>query len=98
MFHVGQLVICVDARPAPDGEPMPIRLGTIYTVARWAVFPEVINGPGVVLAEPAAQPRARFGYWAPAYDPARFRPIDDSKIEVFRKALKDVPADLETVS
>lgn len=99
MFHVGQLVICVDdvfpAEVAYGDETMVSR-GHTYTVRE--AFLEYEGTHTITVAEIVNTPREYSdGLVEFHFAVTRFRPIDDSKIEVFRKALKDVPADLEPV-
>lgn len=100
MFHVGQLCACVVDRSfwKPwDGETLPAK-GRIYTVrevnplSRWGEHPhvrlvEITNAPQ----------RYGDGVFEVAFDAAGFRPLDDSRLDVFRKALTDAPVDLEPV-
>lgn len=94
-FHPGQLVECVDAAipsnidleftvPDLDG----LTRGRIYTV-RWAGRFTRNTGDtiyGVHLAEITR------GKEVP-YFAGRFRPVDDSRLDVFRKALVRKPED-----
>ena len=80
MFHVGQLVVCVDDSPGWTCHTRRVARGTIYTIGD-------IHAPtrrypaGVQLVEvPPPHP----GAWLSA---ARFSPVDDARLAIFRKAL-----------
>jgi hypothetical protein len=92
MFQPGQLVICIDARDGlrPHGPvrsfKVPLVVGRIYTVTK--VFMRKLPSRyglhhGVFLAE--VTPPAGRGFAVP-----RFRPLDDDRIEVFRRIARAV--------
>lgn len=86
-FHVGQLVVCVDDAPLnplrisarEDG----LRRGAVYTVRDTLTF----RGEACVrLAEIVRPIRSDDDFETPMLA-RRFRPVDEKRIEVFRKAL-----------
>lgn len=96
MFHVGQLVVCVDAGDhslyAPQGYncasgPGVLAKGRVYTIR--AAFSA--KGVRCVLLNEIV--RAKHPYWKgePPYAAARFRPVQDSALDIFRSVLADVP-------
>ena len=97
MFYVGQRVVCV-ADPhysTEDGVTPNIPLvGEVYTVRQVGQF-EFENGVDVAIwLEEIVNPVCEFedgdccehGFWH-----ARFRPVKDTSIEVFRKLLAPMP-------
>lgn len=85
-FHVGQLVVCVDDQPRGRLYPMDgLRSGVIYTVrdvlydlmidANLVWLDEIVRG-----VEPDWDSAREAPYWAD-----RFRPVDETRIAVFRK-------------
>jgi len=67
MFHVGQKVVCVDARPGRrDGLPCPFSLGKIYTI--YYLFSD---GELLMICEAE-------GNWLQK----RFRPLEEHKIDI----------------
>jgi hypothetical protein len=95
-FHVGQLVVCIDDSPHPEllvsgfrpvGDLDGLRRGTIYTIrdvnVPWISF----RCPGVRLVEIARNNRTTQTdpNDEPPYGTFRFRPVDEKRIEVFRK-------------
>lgn len=82
-FHVGQEVVCVDDSPHPNYGPSTVKLNRHYTVT--AVLEPIYQcfsrrqECGIRVLEAAGNgPRN-------AFCSSRFRPIDNSKIEVFRR-------------
>lgn len=80
-FHVGQLVVCVDDRPRRGSVvyhlPVPLRRGTVYTIIDTGVSNK--GAPIVRIAE-ALPHKGSSGFFAD-----RFRPVDETRLEVFRK-------------
>lgn len=89
MFHVGQLVICVDVSTR-GGSLNGLTRGTIYTISEIVHFCDCgfCSGTGDYfhLMEITRSNRL-------PYETRRFRPLDDSRLEIFRKALRDAPVD-----
>jgi hypothetical protein len=84
-FHVGQLVVCVDAAPSFWGVVLPLVEGRVYTVA--GVFPPTPASARegevcglTILEEPDAPP-----HWGHVdrYRGTRFRPAKLASKEVF---------------
>jgi hypothetical protein len=103
MFHVGQFVVCVDDRVEPyevpgvvylddfeDGWP---RRGVVYTVrdAGKSVYDDT---PCIWLAE-IVRPARTIGR-EEGFAAARFRPLKDEALSVFRQALEPSPKQTET--
>lgn len=99
-FHVGQLVVCVDdspltAPPPPrpwiqwDRDMDGLLRGRVYTI-RDSGIRSVCDVDGVRLNEIVRRPCPVTGT-DPAYSARRFRPVDDTRIAVFRQALTSVP-------
>lgn len=89
MFHVGQLVVCVDERQGVIPEPTPLaglRKRAVYTVRTFTqghVFREGVAD--AVWLEEVSRPRDRpFAAW-------RFRPVDETKLSIFREMLVTPP-------
>lgn len=99
MFHVGQLVICVeDCHSSVWPDLVTPKRGTVYTIRRCKNGRRTRTGEpavGVHLMEVMNGPRncGPEGMVEPAWDALHFRPIDDTKIDVFRKALRSTPVD-----
>lgn len=74
-FHVGQLVVCVDDTPRLYSGKRLVR-GHIYTVTGENI--DAFGAYGISVAEAKARGT---GYFLAD----RFRPIDEARIEVFRK-------------
>lgn len=96
MFHVGQLVICVrDDIQRPFDETTP-RKGVVYTVRELVQHAE--DRVGVKLVEIINAPQFYAnGCRECSFTSEAFRPLDDSRLDVFRKALTDAPVDMEPV-
>jgi hypothetical protein len=93
MFHVGQLVVCVDDSMARGASPFPgahmARRGTIYTVRAIISFPirdvflfEELNNEHLVPEYFGAEP---------GFATERFRPLSDSRLAIFRQMLAPIP-------
>jgi hypothetical protein len=80
-FIVGQRVVCVDAEPRYRGAT-GLTKGAVYTIAK--ITHPIWRQPGVLLEEVLC--RVRSGWW---HD--RFRPVNESRLDIFRKMLKDTP-------
>lgn len=93
MFHVGQLVVCIDDKEpvhplATPGCMDGLTAGRIYTV-RELSGPTWLDGrPTIKLEEIVREPDD--GYWA-----HRFRPVRDTSIEIFREAVKHLPIEID---
>jgi hypothetical protein len=95
-FHVGQHVVCVDAAPNRFTGAKPLTRGKIYTIRA------IVQGPDW---RPPGWGVHLEGIWMfyPddgvewAFHPKRFRPIEERRtdIEVFRKLLAPVPAQVD---
>ena len=93
MFHIGQHVVCVDDKPCGGKvyDLAGIRRGSVYTVRAVATDYEFSQGveSAVWLVEVE-----RFQYFAdPPFAAARFRPVVESKIDIFRALLVTPPVD-----
>jgi hypothetical protein len=103
MFVPGQLVVCVDdsewRRPCWNDEHTPTK-GTVYTV-RDAVLAwggTKVGEQHIHLIEVVNEAKKyASGFGEPWWWHGFFRPIDDSRLDVFRKALTDAPQDEELV-
>jgi hypothetical protein len=96
MFQPGQLVQCVDARdairrygPIARGFKLPLVVGRIYTVTE--VVQRLLPSRyglqyGVKLAEVSCPIPGCAGFSFP-----RFRPLDDDRLEVFRRIARAAP-------
>lgn len=88
-FHVGQLVVCVDDAPNCFGHETRVRRGYVYTIQQ--IIPELAPwrvtewSEGVLLIE--VQPREE----CEGFAAKRFRPVDDNRLAIFRKALTSAP-------
>ena len=95
MFHVGQLVVCVDADSGigqwVSGEE--IQKGRVYTIAR--VFDQTFQDIGtrsmveLVEVRRSAVTEAWWGHRG--YGAHRFRPVNPKRIEVFTSLLVTPP-------
>lgn len=98
MFHVGQHVIRVVPFNADEslGEAVPV-VGRVYTVR--AIRRNEDNRLGILLEEIVNEPRQyREGLGEKHFAASRFRPLDDTRLAVFRQHLATKPADVEPVS
>ncbi len=98
-FHIGQVVVCVDARKHPtagDVGEYPVE-GGVYTIRSFSVGPDEI---GLRLAE-IVNPILEFevGGITEMHEVAflsyRFRPAKETSLEVFDAALKGLPVHVE---
>lgn len=87
MFHVGQLVVCVDATEAYGHRPA-LQKGTVYTVSHLV---QANDGTGVVLDEVSAHPFV-------AFKPTRFRPVSKRSTDLLRSMLTELPSYAEVAS
>src|SRR3990167_7935284 len=92
MFQVGQLVECVDDVNWPSAwraltATVPVK-GRVYTVREVATHENVY---GLCLEE-IIDPIRRFsdGFTEPKFNQARFRPIREQSIEIFREIARGV--------
>lgn len=95
MFHIGQLVVCIDDSHNPNrlhlshDETIPTK-GMIYTIRG---FLETPSGVGVYLEEIINKPKMYAqGMLEVAFRQERFRPIQKTSIEVFTAILNKTPA------
>ena len=91
MFHVGQLVVCVDDVPVPGYFSFMggLKKGKIYTIRGFATHEhELVYG--VYLEEIFRPILAGDTYEAPFYT-TRFRPVAETSLDVFREMLAPVP-------
>ena len=75
MFHVGQKVVCIDAR-TPVGCTQELKPGGIYTIAD---ISEYWDGIGIRLVEIKAEQTRRY---IDAFRVERFRPIVEKKTDI----------------
>lgn len=91
-FHIGQLVVCI-ARVSPTcyAETTPV-VGTVYTV-REKFEHHLVRRPAVRLEEIVNAPKLYVfdGVCEASFPATAFRPVDDTRLEIFRKALQPVP-------
>ena len=95
-FHVGQLVLCIKVGPWRHGygdEAFPVG-GQVYTVRR--IEPAAGDEPGLMLHEINNTPRFYSCPHGTVFDEkcfasSHFRPLDDTKLEIFRAALAPTP-------
>lgn len=89
-FHVGQMVVCVDDKPAAPkwgGVSFPVR-GRVYTIR--AVFRHTSGADGVWLEELRNPFAAKYGLeWG--YKARRFRPVKTTSIDQFTALLNPAP-------
>ncbi len=101
MFVPGQLVVCVDGTFPPDsdlyyGDETFVVAGAVYTVRE--TFLE-FEGTHTITVEEIVNPAKDYADGEVEFHFAarRFRPLDDTKLDVFRAVLTDAPKDRETV-
>lgn len=83
MFHIGQLVVCINTEKFGCGaQTFPVK-GRVYTVRELFTY----NGEPHVHLNEIVNPPDDFpaGYGEPWFNAKRFRPVDDKRIEVFRR-------------
>ena len=102
MFHVGQLVVCVDDEDGKYcgqfGLDVP-KTGTLCGLTRWRVYTirdVVVTPSGHDAVRLCEITRAVSRGWESAYSAQRFRPLSPARIAIFRQMLSDVPK--ETVA
>lgn len=92
--YVGQHVVCVDddwGGYADQAVTMGCRLPEkprVYTIRQIA---ECIDGVGFRLIEIVNPKVARYGKEEPTFCASQFKPLDESRLDVFRRMLKDAP-------
>lgn len=101
-FAPGQLVCCVDDAPhgwtryggVSDRDLDGLTKGTVYTVRD--VFDDPPGGVGprasVRLEEIIRRPDYRYPHLEPGFAACRFRPLDESRLTVFRQMLVTPPS------
>jgi hypothetical protein len=97
----GDLLLCVDATPTPDGHPdLGLELGRIYTFD--GVCPKLHrnNRSGEVCIYVAEilkrrEPRKGGGYWCYCFNSKRFRPAKLSSIDSLIEIAKNPEKELE---
>lgn len=88
MFHIGQLVVCVDAEKRSRWDPPSgLKRGSVYTIAGVV---EWLGSVGVLTEEVEMPSRHYLAHHA-----SRFRPLKDSALDVFRQALEPAPKQAE---
>lgn len=94
-FEVGQRVVCIADRPTnDDGLPNFVVKGHIYTIRGVGTF----KGNHGVWLEELANPKTK-GSWGcreRGFGVGRFRPVNESRLDIFRKLLVEPPK--ETVA
>lgn len=100
-FHIGQLVVCVDDTLRPpryQGAGFEWRYdlngltrGTIYTIRD---FEHRVPYEGDIRLVEIVRPICSFGFEA-AYRIDRFRPLDDTKLSIFRDMLAPLGKETE---
>ena len=101
MFHVGQLVVCVDEDPASHAKPGwsyvgdldGLTRGSVYTIRDVLVDP-VQRGNSVRLVEIV---RSVYRGREVPYAVERFRPVDETKLSVFKAMLVSPPKETVTI-
>jgi hypothetical protein len=85
-FHIGQVVVCVDASKHPtagDVGEYPVE-GDVYTIRSFSVINPIYDFEGEGIGEVA-------------FLSYRFRPAKKTSLDVFEVALKERPLHLEEV-
>jgi hypothetical protein len=87
-FQAGSQCVCIDAQPRADLFNMDLdrlREKAVYTVHAVVLARDVFGRPdeGLLLREIDCDKRA--------YSACRFRPVQDKKLDVFRKLLAPMP-------
>lgn len=85
MFHIGQRVVCVDDKG--------LTAGRVYTVREVTVSP-IDNSEAIRLIEIIRPIGPGDGGNEPPYRFFRFRPVDETRLEVFRAMLVTPPREL----
>lgn len=94
MFHVGQLVECVNGEPASEGgygdETYPQK-GSIYTIRD--IYTCRVWGITKVRLHELVQEARRYsdGIYEPGFGADRFRPLSESRLAIFRQMLAPTP-------
>jgi hypothetical protein len=88
MFIAGQQVVCVNAQPVPELFNMDLdrlKERAVYTIERVVLGRDVFgrNSEALLLSEIDKIERA--------YSACRFRPVQDAKLNVFRRLLAPMP-------
>jgi hypothetical protein len=97
-FHIGQVVVCVDASKHPtagDVGEYPVE-GDVYTIRSFSVGPDELG----LRLEEIINPIYDFegeGIGEVAFLSYRFRPAKKTSLDVFEVALKERPLHLEEV-
>jgi len=89
MFHVGQMVVCVDDSPARDGVAVPLVARNVYEITK--IFPALHarDEMGFYLLGVPPMPSRKF-LGAPihsSYRANRFRPVAKTDISIFQSML-----------
>lgn len=100
MFHVGQMVVCVNDNPSNSYHNPPLampRAGQIYTIRSLSdenslTVEEIFNSPRWVKAEDG-----RIIWDEPHFWNNRFRPVRATSIDVFTSMLAPTPKERVTV-
>lgn len=96
-FHVGQFVACVDTGDHPEwipdgsviGDLDGLSKGIVYTVREIDVLAWDDTTDNIRLWE-IVRP-TKLGIVDTPYDARRFRPVDETRLAIFRQALIPVP-------
>ena len=90
-FHVGQHVVCVDDRRSHfTGKPLALVRGTVYTIRRY--YSKPVNDWGVLLHEIVSTADPFPDGTERGFRADRFRPLDESRLTVFRQMLVTPPS------
>jgi hypothetical protein len=91
MIDIGDMVVCVDARPPLPDLVYPLVEGCVYTVRAFTGTHFGFGPNGEALEEPAIaleeveNPEHEYGFFL-----RRFRPVKRTDISVFREALNPI--------
>lgn len=94
--YVGQRVVCIDSDWGPY-EATATKLGcklptenTVYTIREIVA---VLTDVGIRLEEIVNPKVSEYGRYEPFFNAEQFKPVDESRLDVFRELLEPVHAD-----
>jgi|GEM_PF-5587989 len=108
-FKPGMRVVCIHPYDSPREVGIAVRYGVrtprkgvVYTIREVLLpekLPEISNTVLPLRLIEIVNPPVRFvnGVLEPAFPSTRFRPLDESRLDVFRDLLVDVPKEEELV-